>query len=338
MLFRSEIAGEMLGNRLVTKQTGPGGQLVTKLLIAQRLYIRREAYFALLLDRKAGCIVLIASRFGGVDIESVAATNPSAVSKFELHSDDINDDLIKSVTKSLGFPATREKEIGDQVKNLYRLFKETDATQVEINPLVETSKGEILAVDAKINFDDNAAYRQKEIFALRDYTQEDIREVRAAQADLNFIGLDGNIGCLVNGAGLAMATLDIIKLEGGSPANFLDVGGGATDKQVTEALKIIADDPKVVAILINIFGGIMRCDVIALGILNAVKTLDLKIPLVVRLSGTNVKEAQKLLEESAMKVIPATDLADAAEKVVKVANIMEMANEAELQIRFELPL
>src|SRR3990167_6446241 len=215
--------------------------------------------------------------------------------QFELHTDEITEDLIKSVTKALGFPALREKEIGNQVTNLYRLFKETDATQVEINPLVETSKGEILAVDAKINFDDNASYRQKDIFALRDYTQEDIREVRAAQADLNFIGLDGNIGCLVNGAGLAMATLDIIKFEGGSPANFLDVGGGATDKQVTEALKIIADDPKVVAILINIFGGIMRCDVIALGILNAVKTLDLKIPLVVRLSGMRLSFLPSLL-------------------------------------------
>eukprot|EP00339_Tiarina_fusa_P017795 CAMPEP_0117020002 /NCGR_PEP_ID=MMETSP0472-20121206/15260_1 /TAXON_ID=693140 ORGANISM="Tiarina fusus, Strain LIS" /NCGR_SAMPLE_ID=MMETSP0472 /ASSEMBLY_ACC=CAM_ASM_000603 /LENGTH=400 /DNA_ID=CAMNT_0004725091 /DNA_START=152 /DNA_END=1354 /DNA_ORIENTATION=- len=333
------IAYEMLGNRLITKQTGPSGQLVNKILVAHRHYIRREAYFAILLDRKTSNVVMVASRFGGMDIETVAEENPHAIIKVAVKiSEGVSDEQCQQLTKAMGFPSSSTDQVTTQIKNLYTMFTRTDATQIEINPLVETSEGQIMCLDAKVNFDDNAAFRQKEIFSMRDYSQEDEREVKASKYDLNYIGLDGTIGCLVNGAGLAMATMDIIKLEGGAPANFLDVGGGATDKQVTEALKIIASDPHVKAILVNIFGGIMRCDVIALGILNAVQTLNLRIPIVVRLSGTNVKQAYKIIDDSALKVIPATDLADAAEKVVKVANIMEMAQKAELNVSFELPL
>merc|ERR1712137_1272899 len=332
-----QMAYEMLGNRLITKQIGPTGQLVDKVLIARRHYIRREAYFAILLDRKTSSVAMVGSKFGGMDIETVAHDNPPIVKIPIKMSEGITDSQCAEMTKALGFPAGMQDKVSTQIRALYDLFLKTDATQVEINPLVETSESEVMCLDAKINFDDNAEYRQQDIFKMRDFSQEDVREVRAAAHNLNFIGLDGTIGCLVNGAGLAMATMDIIKLEGGAPANFLDVGGGATDKQVTEALKIIASDPKVKAILINIFGGIMRCDVIAMGILNAVQTLNLKIPLVVRLSGTNVEKAQKILEESSLKVIPANDLADAAEKVVKVANIMEMAHKAELNVSLNCP-
>jgi len=333
------LAHEMLGNRLITKQTGSSGQLVNKILVAKRHYIRREAYLAMLLDRKTSNIAIVASKHGGMDIETVAAQTPHAIIKVPVKlNEGITQSLCATLTKALGFPASLEEAIGVQLRNIFDMFTSTDATQIEINPLVETSEGQVMCLDAKLNFDDNAAYRQSEIFKLRDFSQEDEREVRAAKYDLNFIGLDGTIGCLVNGAGLAMATMDIIKLEGGAPANFLDVGGGATDKQVTEALKIIAGDPHVKAILVNIFGGIMRCDVIATGILNAIETLNLRVPIVVRLSGTNVEQAHKILDNSALKVIPAHDLADAAEKVVKIANIMEMAQKADLHVNFELPL
>jgi len=332
-------ASLMLGNRLITKQTGPTGQIVNKVLVAQRHYIRREAYFAILLDRKTSCAVMIGSRFGGMDIEHVAETNPNAIIKVPVKLEDgVTTQQCQQIAAGLGFPVGLRDRVVEQIRNMFELFVKTDATQIEINPMVETSSGELLCADAKINFDDNASFRQKDIFALRDYSQEDPREVEASKFDLNFIGLDGSIGCLVNGAGLAMATLDVIKLNGGSPANFLDVGGGATEKQVTEALKIIANDPKVNVILINIFGGIMRCDVIALGILNAVQHLNLRIPLVVRLSGTNVDKAVKILEDSAMKVITASDLGDAADKAVRVASIVEMAKQAELTVHFELPL
>ena len=224
------------------------------------------------------------------------------------------------------------------IKNLYALFIEKDCTLLEINPLAETHDSRVLCVDAKLNFDDNAAYRQKELFALRDPTQEDPREVQADEKGLNYIGLDGNIGCLVNGAGLAMATLDVIKLNGGNPANFLDLGGGATADQVTEAFRILNDDPNVKAILVNIFGGIMRCDVIALGLLGAIQKLGMKKPLVVRLEGTNVEEAKVLIDESGMRVLTADDLGEAAMKAVRVASIVQMAEESELQVSFELPI
>mmetsp|Transcript_10608 Transcript_10608/g.18056 ORF Transcript_10608/g.18056 Transcript_10608/m.18056 type:complete len:443 (+) Transcript_10608:45-1373(+) len=332
-----EYVKKMLGNTLVTKQTGASGQMVNKVLIAQRHYIRREAYFAILLDRKTSRVMLVGSKFGGMDIEAVAEENPDAIIKVSVNIEKgITDEQAMKMASSLGFPAKLHSNLAEQIKNMYQLFISTDATQVEINPLVETSNGEVMCVDAKINFDDNAAYRQKEIFELRDFSQEDQREVSASKFDLNFIGLDGSIGCLVNGAGLAMATMDIIQLEGGSPANFLDVGGGATDKQVTEALKIIAGDPKVKAILINIFGGIMRCDVIATGILNAVKTLDLKIPLVVRLSGTNVEQAYQMIRDSKIQVITARDLGEAARKAVEVTHIIDNARKANLKVTFEM--
>jgi len=327
------VTSKMLGQTLVTKQTGPSGQLVNKVLIAERHYIRREAYFAILLDRKSSNVVMVGSKYGGMDIETVAHDTPEAIVKVPVKiSEGVNDEQCRTMARALGFPPSLEGKLIDQIKCLYNMFISTDATQVEINPFVETANGEVMCMDAKINFDDNAAYRQKEIFQLRDYTQEDSREVEASKFDLNYIGLDGNIGCLVNGAGLAMATMDIIQLNGGVPANFLDVGGGASAKQVTEALKIIASDPNVKAILVNIFGGIMRCDVIATGILNAVSVLDLKTPLVVRLSGTNVEEAKKLLNESSLKVISADCLGEAAKKVVKVANIIQMAECANLKV------
>lgn len=334
-----DISSKMLNQRLITKQTGSEGKLVNKLFIAQRYFIRRESYLAILLDRKQSGAMIVSSRKGGVNIEKVAEEDPSAISQFPVKlQSGLSDETAENVVKSLGFPAKLTAECATQVQNLYKFFVSTDATQVEINPFVETSTGEILCVDAKINFDDNAAFRQKEIFAMRDFSQEDEREVAAAKYDLNFIGLDGSIGCLVNGAGLAMATLDIIKLYGGSPANFLDIGGGANAKQVTEALRIISSDPKVKAILINIFGGIMRCDVIALGVINAAQTLNLNIPLVVRLEGTNVEEAKKIMEDSPIRVIPAVGLSDAARKVVRIVDIVEMAKMADLNVNFELPL
>lgn len=236
----------------------------------------------------------------------------------------------------MGFPERVLDQAAQQVLHLYDLFVKTDATQVEINPFIETSDGKVMCVDAKINFDDNASYRQKEIFSKRDYSQEDPREVSAAQFDLNFIGLDGNIGCLVNGAGLAMATMDVIKLHGGNPANFLDIGGGASESQVTEALKIIASDSKVKAILINIFGGIMKCDVIVAGIQKAVQNLNLDLPLVVRLQGTNSDLAKRMVESSGLRMIAASDLEEAARKAVTVAQIVDMAKKADIKVSFHV--
>jgi succinyl-CoA synthetase beta subunit len=313
-----DIASKMLGNRLITKQTPPEGVEVNKLMIAESIDLTRELYFAILMDRQAKGPVMIASPKGGMDIEQVAEDTPDLIFKEPV---DINKGVDPAATRrlaiALGF--TDEKKIADaqqQMGNLYELFTNTDATQVEINPFAETPSGEIYCVDAKINFDDNAAFRQKEVFAMGDTSEDDPREVAAAKVGLNYVGMDGNIGCMVNGAGLAMATMDIIKLYKGSPANFLDVGGGATEEQVTEAFKILTFDPKVKAILVNIFGGIMRCDVIAQGIINAAKTLKLSIPLVVRLEGTNVEKGKKMLEESGLTIITASNLDDAAQKAV----------------------
>lgn len=333
------IAQKMLGHRLKTKQSGPEGKLVSRIFIGQRHFIRREMYFAILMDRLTAGPVLVGSSKGGVDIEDVAAEDPTAIIKEPI-------DVTKGIERQkaidfahkLGFKGWSAEEAAQQIKKLYDLFLKTDATLLEINPLAETSAGNVLCVDAKMNFDDNAEFRQQALFKLRDHSQEDVRDVAAAEFGLNYIGLDGDIGCLVNGAGLAMATMDIIKLYGGSPANFLDVGGGATEKQVTEALRLIASEPTVRAILINIFGGIMKCDLIALGIINAVKTLNLRKPLVVRLQGTNVEEAKRILEASGLRVIPADDLDDAAQKAVRVSQIVSMAEEASLQVSFELPM
>eukprot|EP01087_Luapelamoeba_hula_P019401 TRINITY_DN641_c0_g1_i1.p1 TRINITY_DN641_c0_g1~~TRINITY_DN641_c0_g1_i1.p1 ORF type:complete len:313 (-),score=85.54 TRINITY_DN641_c0_g1_i1:12-950(-) len=309
----------MLGNKLTTKQTGPDGVLVNKLMIAQSIDLKRELYFAILMDRQAKGPVMIASPKGGVDIEQVAEETPDLIFKEPVDIfKGVDPAATRRLAEKLGFDS--EEKIADaqeQMKKLYELFIKTDATQVEINPLAETPDGSIYCVDAKINFDDNAAFRQKSVFDMGDTSEDDPREVAATKVGLNYVGMDGNIGCMVNGAGLAMATMDIIKLYKGSPANFLDVGGGATEEQVTEAFKILTYDPKVKAILVNIFGGIMRCDVIAQGIINAAKTLQLSIPLIVRLEGTNVEKGKKLLEDSGLAVITASNLDDAAQKAVK---------------------
>jgi len=312
-----DVAGKMLGQILVTHQTGPSGRLVNKVLVAESADIAREIYFAVLLDRATAAPLIVASTEGGVEIEAVAAKSPEKIIREPI------DPLAglqpyqgRKLAKQLGFESSQLKNASRLFEGLYRTFIAYDCSMVEVNPLVVTSKGQVLALDAKFNFDDNAVYRHPEIGAMRDIAEEDPREVEASKHDLNYIGLDGNIACLVNGAGLAMATMDIIKFYGGEPANFLDVGGGATEEQVTEAFKILIADKKVKAILVNIFGGIMKCDVIAEGIINAAKTVKLSVPLVVRLEGTNVEQGKQLLKESGIELIAADDLADAAQKVV----------------------
>jgi len=334
-----EYAEKMLGHTLFTKQTGPKGKPVTQVFVCERYYLRKEMYFAILLDRKAGGPAMVVSSQGGMDIETVAKDSPDAI---YVEPIDITKgptpEQTRRVAEKMGFSASKIEEAQAQMNKLYEFFRKYDCTLLEINPIAETSSGAVMAMDAKLNFDDNSSFRQRDVFALRDKTQEDKREVAAAEYDLNYIGLDGNIGCLVNGAGLAMATLDIIKHHGGNPANFLDVGGGATQKQVTEAIKIISSDPNVKSILINIFGGIMKCDVIALGLIAAVKEIGLKIPLVVRLQGTNVEAARKIMDDSGLRLISTTDLDEAAKKAVRVADIVKLAEQAELDVSFQLPL
>jgi succinyl-CoA synthetase beta subunit len=316
-----EVAAKMLGQTLVTHQTGPAGKLVRKVLVVQSVEISREIYFAILMDRATGAPVVVASTEGGVEIEKVAEQHPEKIIREPVHP-------LLGLQPFQGLKLGRELNFqGDQLKaasklflNVYKLFAALDCSLVEINPLVVTDKGEVLALDAKFNFDDNALFRHKEIVEMRDVGEEDPREVEASKFGLNYIGLDGNIACLVNGAGLAMATMDIIKHAGGEPANFLDVGGGASEQQVTEAFKILVADKNVKAILVNIFGGIMRCDVIAQGIINAVKAVSLPVPLVVRLEGTNVAIGKKLLEESKLPIQAASDLAEAAKLVVAAAD------------------
>lgn len=335
-----EYATGMLGHRLKTKQTPPEGALCNKVLVTERLFTRHEGYLAFMLDRETSGPIVVASTEGGTDIERVAKEYPELIKTFPIDARvGITDQIAEDVAVAMGFGKSRVKsQAVGVVKNMYDVFMSFDCTQAEINPLVEDLNARVVAVDAKFNFDSNAEYRQPEIFALKDETQADPRDVAAAQAGLNYIGLDGNIGCMVNGAGLAMATMDIIKQHGGSPANFLDVGGGATEDQVIDAFKILSDDPNVQVILVNIFGGIMRCDVIAAGILNAVQKLGLRCPLVVRLEGTNVKEAKALLESSPLRVLAANDLDDAAQKAVKVSGIVDLAKEAKLDVAFQLPL
>lgn len=313
----AEYAQQMLGGTLVTKQSGEAGKPVNELLLAKKMDLINEMYFAILLDRASGGPVIIACSEGGTSIEDLAEESPEKIVKVPIHPiNGITDEQAAQVVE--GLQVTTDKELAkDQIKALYKLFVEKDCTMVEVNPLAEDSKGVLMAADAKIGFDDNAEFRQKAIFAQRDESQEDPREVAAGKWDLNYIGLDGNIGCMVNGAGLAMATMDIIQLNGGKPANFLDVGGSATEKQVMEAFKVITSDPTVKALLVNIFGGIMQCDVIAQGIVSACKELTLTIPLVVRLAGTNVEAGKKILADSGLNIIAADDLDDAAAKAVK---------------------
>lgn len=330
-------AEQMVGEYLVTKQTGAEGRLCSKALITERLYIRREMYFAITYDRESSGPVIVASRVGGTSIEDIAAADPTAISKIPVDlSEGLSDAKAYSVAESLGFLGDEQcKKAAEQVQQLYKFFIEKDATLVEINPLAETPEGDVVCVDAKVNFDDNAAFRHGDIHAMRDLTQEDPREVQASKHDLNYIGLDGNIGCLVNGAGLAMATMDIIKLHDGEPANFLDVGGGATSSQVMEAFSILNEDPKVEAILVNIFGGIMRCDVIAQGIIDAAKKLDMRVPVVVRLQGNKVDEAKKLVQESGLKLVAEDDLDSAAKKACTLASIVRLANTVDIKVGFE---
>jgi succinyl-CoA synthetase beta subunit len=316
-----DVAAKMLAQILVTHQTGADGRKVNKVLVAESADIAREIYFAVLLDRATAAPLIVASTEGGVEIEAVAARSPEKIIREPIDPlAGLQPYQARKLASQLGFESSQLKNASKLFEGLYRTFIAFDCSMVEVNPLVVTNKGEVLALDAKFNFDDNALYRHPEIAAMRDIAEEDPREVEASKHGLNYIGLDGNIACLVNGAGLAMATMDIIKFYGGEPANFLDVGGGATEEQVTEAFKILIADKKVKAILVNIFGGIMKCDVIAQGIIDAAKTVKLSVPLVVRLEGTNVERGKQMLKESGLALIAADDLADAAQKVVGAAN------------------
>merc|ERR1712168_21367 len=296
-----ESAQGMIGDFLITKQTGSDGRICNSVMITERKYTRKEYYIAFMNERAFNGPVIIASSEGGVNIEEVAEKNPDAIVKFPIDVKiGLELDGAKEIAKAVGIHPTKVDEVAQILLNLYDLFTSKDASMVEINPFAEDSTGEFVCLDAKLKFDDNAEFRQEAVFDQRDWSQEDAREVEAANYNLNYIALDGDIGCMVNGAGLAMATMDIIKLHGGSPANFLDVGGGATADQVKEAFKIITSDPKVNAIVVNIFGGIMRCDVIAQGIIAAAQELKLATPIVVRLQGTNVDEAKVLIATSGM--------------------------------------
>ena len=315
------IATKMLGETLVTHQTGEEGKLVSKVMVAKAVDISKEYYLAILMDRESQSPVIVASTEGGVNIEEVAETTPEKIIRESIHPlAGIQPYEIRKISNNLGLEGDEAKQFGKLLKALFKLFISCDCSLVEINPLVTTPDGEVLALDAKFGFDDNALYRQQEIASMRDTSEEDPREVAASEFGLNYIGLDGNIACLVNGAGLAMATMDIIKHYGGEPANFLDVGGGATEEQVTNAFKIILGDSNVKGILVNIFGGIMDCDVIANGIVNACKQVNLNIPLVVRLEGNNVDAGKQTLSTSGVNLIAADDLSDAAQKAVKAIN------------------
>ena len=313
-----ELTRQMLGRTLVTHQTGETGKQVNRIYIEDGSDIERELYLALLVDRGTSRISFVASTEGGMDIEEVAASTPEKIVSFSVDpASGLSDFHGRRVAFALGLTGAQVKQCVALVKNLYRMFIEKDMEMLEINPLIVMKDGNLKCLDAKMGFDNNALYRQPDVLALRDETEEDPKELAASKFDLNYIALDGEIGCMVNGAGLAMATMDIIKLYGAEPANFLDVGGGASKEKVTEAFKIITSDPNVKGILVNIFGGIMRCDIIAEGIIAAVKEVGLQVPLVVRLEGTNVELGKQIVRDSGLNVIPADDLSDAAQKIVK---------------------
>merc|ERR1719242_1321262 len=329
----------MIGDYLITKQTGAEGRICNSVMVTERKYTRKEYYLAFTNDRKFNGPVLIASTEGGVNIEDVAASNPDAIQTFPIDIiGGLSKEMALDIASKLHFPAEDQEEVSETLIKLYNLFLSKDATMVEINPFAEDANGGYFCLDAKLRFDDNADYREKAVFDQRDWSQEETSEVEADKQNLNYIALDGDIGCMVNGAGLAMATMDIIKLHGGSPANFLDVGGGATATQVKEASKIITSDPKVNAIMVNIFGGIMRCDVIAEGIIAAAKELNLGTPIVVRLQGTNVDEAKVMIGSSGMKILPVDNLDEAARLAVKLSNIVGIARDAHLNVNFQLPI
>jgi succinyl-CoA synthetase beta subunit len=314
-------AGQILGMQLKTHQTGPAGQKVRRLLIEEGADIKKELYLGMVVDRASQRVALMASSEGGMDIEEVAAKTPEKIHKVIIKDPlkGLADKDAEDIARKIGVPGDSVPQARDLLKALYKAFDDTDASLAEINPLILTGDGRVVALDAKMNFDDNALFRHPELVALRDLDEEDPAEVEASKYDLNYIQLDGNIGCLVNGAGLAMATMDIIKLYGGSPANFLDVGGGASTEKVTEAFKIMLKNPKLKAILVNIFGGIMKCDVIAQGVVAAAREVKLGVPLVVRLEGTNVELGKKILAESGLPIISGSNMADAGQKVVAAA-------------------
>jgi succinyl-CoA synthetase beta subunit len=321
-----DLAKNMLGMTLVTHQTGPQGRVVRRLLIEEGADIRKELYAALVVDRALQRVVLMASSEGGMDIEEVAAKTPEKIHKVAIDPmKGLEDAQAEDIARKIGVPSELVPKARDLFKSLYKCFDECDCSLVEVNPLIVTGDARVVALDAKLNFDDNALFRHPDIVAMRDLDEEDPAEVEASKFDLNYIQLDGDIGCLVNGAGLAMATMDTIKLFGGSPANFLDVGGGATTEKVTEAFKIMLKNPKLAAILVNIFGGIMKCDVIASGVVAAAKQVSLKVPLVVRLEGTNVDLGKKILADSGLPIISAADMGDAAKKVVAAAKGVAVA-------------
>lgn len=316
-----KVAHDMFGINLVTHQTGPQGQKVNRLYIESGCDILKEYYFSVVFDRSASCITFIASTEGGVDIEEVAEKTPEKIIKFSVDpATGLQNFHAQGIAYELGFKDHQVKQMKEIVKATYKAFIETDAAQIEINPLIVNKEGNLLALDTKFTFDDNGLFKHPEIMALRDQDEEDPLETRAADAGLSYVKMDGSIGCMVNGAGLAMATMDIIKLYGATPANFLDVGGGADRERVKEALKIILSDKEVKGILVNIFGGIMRCDIIAEGIIAAAKDIGIKVPLVVRLAGTNVEKGKEILSNSGLEIIPAHDLADAASKIVEAIN------------------
>jgi len=315
-----ELAGKMIGAKLITKQTGAGGRVCNAVMLAERRDPDHEYYVAVLNDRTTAGPVLVASAQGGMNIEEVAANDPSAIITTPIDFEKgLDRQVALDLAKKLGFKSEQtQKEAAETFINLYKIFKDKDATQIEINPLAETKDGHVLCMDAKFGFDDNAEFRQKDVYDLRDVSQEDPVEVEAQKYGLNFIKLDGNIGCLVNGAGLAMATMDVLKLHGGDPANFLDVGGGATPETVKKAFELLLTDKSVSSILLNVFGGIMRCDYIAEGVIKATKELQLRVPLIVRLKGNKEKEAKALIKESGLKIYAFDGLDEAAAKAVEL--------------------
>ena len=309
--------GQMLGNTLVTIQTGPAGKQVNRLYLEDGSDIEREFYLSLLIDRETSRVAFVVSTEGGMDIEEVAHSTPEKIITFSVDpATGILPHHGRTVAKALGLDGDLAKQAGKLVGQLYTAFVAKDMAMLEINPLIVSKEGQLKCLDAKVSFDSNALYRHPDMLALRDETEEDAKEIEASKYDLSYVALEGTIGCMVNGAGLAMATMDIIKLYGAEPANFLDVGGGATKEKVTAAFKIITADPNVKGILVNIFGGIMKCDIIAEGVIAAVKEVGLQVPLVVRLEGTNVEQGKKIINESKLNVIPADDLDDAAQKIV----------------------
>ncbi len=313
------VAEKMFGMNLITPQTGPAGKEVKRIYIENGSDIKKELYLSCLLDRATSKVAFIVSKMGGMDIEAVAKDTPENITTVQIEpSIGVTEKDVNTISKAFELKKDLEGQLSDLIKNMYKFFLEKDASLVEVNPLIITKTDKLLCLDAKVNFDDNALYRHPEIEELRDENEEDEYEREASKFDLAYIKLDGNIGCMVNGAGLAMASLDIIKMYGGEPANFLDVGGGASKEKVSSAFKIILSDKGVKGILVNIFGGIMRCDIIAEGIVAAAKELEISVPLVVRLEGTNVDEGKKILDNSSIEIISANDLDDAAKKIVKL--------------------